>query len=378
MSAADSMRKFVGPVLTVLLLGGVGAGVWFSSEERQAGEQAAQIEAAMVEVKGLTGSEKLAFLQDPRVLAALEKHGIRLHAQKAGSREIALRPDIKQFDFAYPAGVPAATKLQQEQGIRQTYATFFTPMAIASWKPVVAVLEANGIVQKRNNTWYIVDMDKLLVWMNEGRRWRDIPGNTQYPVGKSVLVSTTDVRKSNSGAMYLALLSYLANGRNVVQNDAQAEAALKAVAPLFLKQGYQESSTAGPFEDYLSMGMGKAPLVLVYESQFIEHLAKTPASARNPDMVLLYPEPTVYTKHMLVPLNDKGKRLGEALTHDPALQKLAVEYGFRVADPRLFGEVNRARGIQVPDTLLDVIDPPSYEWLEKMIVHIEKDMQQTP
>jgi hypothetical protein len=260
--------------------------------------------------------------------------------------------------------------------VRQSTTTFFTPMVVASWRPVVQVLEANGIVQKRNNAYYIVDMMKLLDWMEAGRRWRDIPGNTQYTVGKSVLVSTTDVRKSNSAAMYLALVSYLANGRDVVQDDAQVQKVMPFVAKLFLKQGYQEASSAGPFEDYVSMGPGKAPLVMIYESQFIEYLAKTPVAARNPDMVLLYPEPTVYTKHMLVPLNDKGRRLGDALANDAELQRLAVEYGFRVANPALFHEVNAQRGIDVPDNLLDVIDPPAYEVLEKMITGIETRMSQ--
>jgi len=368
MPLADSIRKFVGPILTLLLLVGVGLGIWYSSSAKQEDDLA----AAMVSISGLSGSEKLPLLQDPRLLAHLEKQGIKLTAMKAGSREIALRPDLKQFDYAFPAGVPAATKLQKEQGVRQTYPTFFTPMAIASWKSVVAVLAANGIVEQRGKTWYVIDMMKLLRWMDEGKRWRDIPGNTQYAVGKSILVSTTDIRTSNSAAMYLALLSYLANERNVVQDEAQAQQALQLVSPLFLKQGYQESSSAGPFEDYVSMGMGKAPLVLVYESQFIEYLAKTPPAARNPEMVLLYPEPTVFTKHVLVPLNDKGLRLGELLANDPVLQRLAVEYGYRVSAPNLFREVNQARGIEVPDSLIDVIDPPAYEILEKMITAIEQ------
>ena len=369
MSLPDRIRKILGPLLTVLLLGGVAVGIWLSAKEKLTSGQT-------VEVKGLSGSEKLPFLSDPRVLAHLEKQGIRLTVQKAGSREIALRPDLKQFDFAYPAGVSAATKIQREQGTRATITTFFTPMVVASWRPVVTVLEAHGIVQKRGGNWYIKDMMKLLQWMEEGRRWRDIPGNTQYPVGKSVLISTTDLRTSNSAAMYLALVSYLANGRDVVQEDAQMQRVMPLISNLFLKQGYQESSTSGPFDDYMSMGMGKAPMVMIYESQFIEYQTKTPPAARNPDMVLLYPEPTVYTKHVLVPLNDKGRRLGEQLANDPVLQRFAVEYGYRVSNPTLFREMNAQRGIQAPESLLDVIDPPAYEMLEKMINTLEARMRQ--
>lgn len=376
MPLPDRIRKVLGPLLTVLLLAGVGGGIWMSSREQDSRSQIAAQAAAVVTVNGLSGSEKIPFLSDPRVLQRLEQQGIRLSAQKAGSREIALRPDLKQFDYAFPAGVPAATKIERQISARQSYTPFFTPMVVASWKSVVQVLEAHGIVTKRDNAWYIIDMMKLLDWMEAGKRWRDIPGNTQYAVGKSVLVSTTDVRKSNSAAMYLALVSYLANGRDVVQDEAQVQKVLPFVTNLFLKQGYQESSSAGPFEDYVAMGMGKAPLVLVYESQFLEYLAKTPAAARNPDMVLLYPEPTVYTKHVLVPLNEKGRRLGELLANDPELQRLAAEYGLRVNNPALFREVNAKRGIQAPDALIDVIDPPAYEVLEKMITSIETRMNQ--
>lgn len=368
MPLADLIRKILGPLLTLLLLAGVSLGIWYSFQGRQAEQRDGSIET----VRGLSGSEKIPFLKDPRLQQRLESFGLRLEAHKAGSREIALRPDLNEYDFAYPAGTPAATKLQKEQGKHQAYPTFFTPMVIASWKPVVAVLEAQGIVQKRDDTWYIIDMLKLMHWMDAGKRWRDIPGNNQYPVGKSVLVSTTDIRTSNSAAMYLALLSYLANDRNVVQDDSQANKVLPVIAPLFLKQGYQESSSAGPFEDYVAMGMGKAPLVLMYESQFIEYLANTPAAQRNPDMVLLYPEPTVYTKHVLVPISERGRRLGELLAEDSELQRLAVEYGYRVVQPGLFESINRTRGISAPATLLDVVDPPAYEILERMINTIEQ------
>ncbi len=83
----------VGPLLTLLLLLGVGLGIWYSSQGKQAQDRADAVEP----VKGLSGSDKLPYLHDPRVLARLERLGIRLSAQKAGSREIALRPDLKHL-----------------------------------------------------------------------------------------------------------------------------------------------------------------------------------------------------------------------------------------------------------------------------------------
>src|SRR5262249_18400883 len=179
------------------------------------------------------------------------------HVEKAGSREMAARTDLKQYDFAFPAGAPAALKLMQQTGVNKSYNPFFTPMGVASWKTIAEVLAANDIVSRRADSLLTLDMHKLLTVMRNGTRWRDLPHNTAYAIGKSVLISTTDVRTSNSAAMYLSLTSYLANGDNVVQGDAQVARVLPAVSPLFFEQGYQESSTQGPFEDYVTMGIGK-------------------------------------------------------------------------------------------------------------------------
>ncbi len=88
--------------------------------------------------------------------------------------------------------------------------------------------------------------------------------------------------------------------------------------------------------------------------------------------MLLYPQPTIYTKHIVVPLTENGRRLGELLATDPALQELAVRYGYRTSSPEHFAAFLQSRNLQAPATLVDVIDPPSYEILERMIQEIEK------
>ena len=64
-------------------------------------------------------------------------------------------------------------------------------------------------------------------------------------------------------------------------------------------------------------------------------------------------------------------RVGEALENDPALRTLANEYGFRTGGATRGPETWAQRGIAVPEVLVDVIDPPSHEWLERMIEAIE-------
>ena len=136
--------------------------------------------------------------------------------------------------------------------------------------------------------------------------------------------------------MYLSLASFVANESNIVENEEAITRVLPVMQKLFLQQGFVENSSEGPFESYLLMGMGKAPLVMIYESQFVSHAAMANGGV-TPEMVLMYPQPTVYTKHVLVPFTENGDRLGETLTTDPELQRLAIHHGFRTSDGAYFG-----------------------------------------
>ncbi|HEY1496848.1 MAG TPA: hypothetical protein VGF49_19975 [Candidatus Solibacter sp.] len=365
-----NLRKALGPLLAVLLLAGVAVAIRFSMSEKKAADSA----ASRITVKILTGSEKENFLNDPELAKVLAAEGITLTAQKAGSREIATRSDLKTFDVAYPAGAAAAVKIAQNTGSKRVFATFYTPMAVASWKTLVPVLENAGLVTRKDGSYFIVDMARLVDMMQKGTRWKDLPGNTAYAVGKSVLVTSTDVRKSNSGGMYLALAAYLANGNNVVDNEADADKVAANMVKLFSKQGFQESSSAGPFEDYTSMGIGKAPLVMIYEQQFLEYTLSHPNP--NPDMVLLYPMPTILTKHTIVALSDNGARFAQQMTTNPKIASIAQRFGFRTQDnTELFAAV-KAKKMVIPQTIVDVIDPPSYDILEKLINRIDSALSQ--
>jgi len=368
------MRRFVAPALAALLLAAVGGGIWYSNrsvgEERTA-QATAQIEAArQVSVRGLIGSEKEAFFADPRVVTALAKQGITVTVEKAGSRAIAGRYDASKYDFGFPSGAPAAAQLRSQAKAANVFNPFYTPMVLASWRPIAEILVANKIAEQQGDIYYVVDLPALMALIEKGTRWRDLKGSQAFATGKAVLINSTDVRTSNSAAMYLALASYLANNQQIVQSQEDVDRVLPTVVPLFLRQGLQEQSSAGPFEDYLALGMGKAPLLMGYESQLIEFWLKNPDKAKG-EMVLMYPKPTVFSKHVVVPYTPAGARLGAALESDPALRKLAHEYGYRTGGAEKGPELWAQRGIKAPDVLVDVIDPPSQEWLEKMIQAVE-------
>ena len=306
------IRRLVAPALALLLLAGVAGGIWYSNQrlshdQTDAAEQRIS-QSQQVSLRGLIGSEKEAFFADPRVQQALAKQGIKVTVEKAGSRAIAGRFDAKAYDFGFPSGAPAAAQLQRAAKAANVYNPFYTPIVFASWKPIADILVANGIVAKQGDFYFVTDLPALMALVDKGTRWRELKKSEAFATGKAVLVNSTDVRTSNSAAMYLALASYLANGQQIVQSAEEADKVLPTVAPLFLRQGFQEQSSAGPFEDYLALGMGKAPLLVAYESQMIEFWLRHPDRVGS-DMVLLYPRPTVYSKHVLVPYTPAGARL---------------------------------------------------------------------
>ena len=354
-------RRLAAIGLAVVLIIGVGFGIVTSIHTGPS--------VATVSVSGLIGSEKLPFFQDQRVVDALKAGGFIVNVKTAGSRQIA-QADLSKVDFAFPAGIPAGTKIKNDHAGSTAYQPFYTPMAVASWKPIANLLISAGVAHQR--TGYVaLDMDDFMKSTQKGTRWTDLPGNTDYAVNKSVLVTSTDPRTSNSAAMYLALASYAANGDNIVQSDADVATVMPTVSPLFLKQGFVQSSTEEPFDDYLVQGMGKSPMVMIYESQYVARAAANDGSITS-NMELMYPEPTIFSKHTFVALDDNARRLGDFLTNDPGIRKLITEFGFRTSDTAGFGKFVADKGISVPDSFVNVIDPPTYEILEKMITQLEQ------
>ena len=329
--------------------------------------------AALIQVRGVIGSEKQPYFQDPEVIKVFHDHGYDVQVDVAGSRQIATTVDLSKYDFAFPAGVPAATKIKTDHKAKATYSPFYTPMAIATFKPIVDLLTQAGVVTNQGGA-YLFDVAKYMTLVKNHTRWSDLKGNTTYPAGKTILITSTDVRTSNSAAMYLALASYVANGNNVVQDAAQAQAALPIVSPLFLGQGLTETSSEVPFNDYLSIGIGKSPMVMIYEAQYVaKETAKDGSlTAQN---VLMYPSPTVLSKHTLVPLTPRGDAIGQLLLTDTQLQKLAVKYGFRTSDPNAFKNYLDSKQVPQPPQLINVIEPPAYDSLEAMISGIETEMK---
>ncbi len=340
------MRHIVGNVLAVLLIAGVAAAVALGRDSGTGdGGPAAKT------VRGVIGSEKAEFFADPDTVKALAAKGFTVRTETSGSWAMDRLP-LKGYDFAFPGSKAPADELSRSAGARGgPLRPFHSPLVVVAHRNAAEVLAANGLARLRANSADGPDgasrpdasdgADSAPKWATQGtllmgpylaaaeddRTWQQLKGALGHAeLSGTVFITSTDPVTSNSGALYLAAASYVADGGRVA-TDARA---VERTAPLMRKlvqvQGAQQTSSDAPFRDFIS-GVGN-PLVLVYESQVASLLMGSQRQEIG-DLVVLYPDTTVSSDHTLVPLTDEGRELGELLSTDPGLRKLAVRHGFR-------------------------------------------------
>jgi hypothetical protein len=280
------------------------------------------------QVSAIVGSEKSRYFADPDVKDALRRHGWSVRADAAGSRQMPGR--LAGYDLAFPASRAAADEIRRtstEAGrppAGPDVVAFTSPLAIATFGNIVDLLEHAKLAARDSGGVWRLDLKELVKANQRNLKWTDVAGNTAYPVNRNVLVATTSPKDSNSAAMFAALVAGATGGD------------LGAVAKLFNDQGLTGSTSEEPFESYLRSGMDFAPLVLVYEAQFVDHFVNDGAERGQ---TMIYPSPTLECEHTIVPFSAAGKELAQLIATDPDLQRLAAEHGFRTADPKLYQPV---------------------------------------
>ena len=160
---------------------------------------------------------------------------------------------------------------------------------------------------------------------------------------------------------------------DIVTDRATAQAVAAKVAELFKRQGYQENYVNGNFDDYVSIGIGKTPLAFIYENQMVQFAL---AKKVQPDMVLIYPQPTIVNKVVFVAVSERAKALTDLFASNAELQRIGVEYGFRIADTGVFMQTVKPTGLAVEERITQVVDPPSFELMAEMIDVVSREMTQ--
>lgn len=313
-------------------------------------------------VKGVIGSEKQPFFDDPAVQEVFAEHHLDVRVEPVGSRRIATDVDLMDMDFAFPSSEPAADKISRDNEHVGVSTPFESPMAVATFTPILELLEGEGLTSMRDGHW-VVDLEEFTEFSESGARWRDL-GDT-YPSPRTVQISTTDIRTSNSAAMYLSALAWIYSG-NRPATPADTDDLIEEISPFFINQGHTESTSAGPFSDYLSQGIGSKPMVMVYEAQFLG-AAMAGDNRMTEDMTLAYLSPTALSSHTIVELTDSGAEVARLLREDEELQRLAAVHGFRPLDSSVFTSVVVDHGVSAPSLVVDTVDPPDFDVLETLI-----------
>jgi len=365
---------------TLVVLGAFAAALFWALRDGKVEKQTAQEQAEIASaepLKGLIAVDAEPFFKDERVQKVLAAHKLPVQVARVGSRDMASKVTGSGGpDFFFSSGVVAANMILDAARRTKINATqsspFHTPLVVASWEPIAKILVANQMAKAHAAGYYELDMAALTKAMLAKQRWKDLKASAAYDVSRSVLVSTTDIRRSNSAAMYLALTSQALSGE-VVTDRAAAQQQAAQLAELFKRQGYQENYVNGAFDDYLSIGMGKTPMAFIYENQMLAHALK---SGVRKDMVLLVPQPTIVNKVVWVAMNERAKRLGELLATHKELQAVALELGFRMGDPAAFAAAAQRAGLAVDLQLNNVVDPPSFELMFEMIDVVSREMNQ--
>ncbi|MGP4086865.1 hypothetical protein [Streptomyces sp. KR55] len=311
------MRRIAGIVLAVVLIGGVVAAVVAG---RDNGDQG----TATKTVRAVIGSEKAEFFADPKVVDALAAKGYTVETETSGSWAME-GLDLKGYDLAFPSSKAPSDALAEKYGVQQPLPRpFYSPLVVVAHRNAAEVLAANGLVTLDKNHGTL-DMGAYLDAARDDRTWQQLKGAEKYgELTGTLYITSTDPVTSNSGALYLAAASYVDNDGRVVASDADVERTAPLLRKLVTVQGAQQSSSDGAFRDFIS-GAGN-PLVLVYESQVAALLTQ---GQGVDDLTVLYPDTTTTSDHTVVPLTEEGREVGELLSTDPELRRLAVRHGFR-------------------------------------------------
>lgn len=319
-----------------------------------------------VTLSGYLGGEKIGLFEDQEVNDILKKNDhLILNYSKAGSFDM-IRADLSGRDYLFPSSQTALELYEKQIGKPlQAEIIFNTPIVFYSRQVVADALIKEGLVTEKDGVYKVIDMPKLVQYMEEGKTWSQIGLPQLYG---PILVHTTDPVKSNSGNMFAGLMANVLNNNRVVDASSIAEV-LPRLTGVFHKLGYMETSSADLFEQFLRTGMGAKPLIAGYESQILEFAVtrKSDWEKVKDDIVILYPEPTVWSSHVYIALTENGKKGIEALRKDD-IQKIAWEkHGFRTNVYTKGGDHSGFGVKGVADEVTQVMPMPDVATMEQIM-----------
>lgn len=246
--------------------------------------------------------------------------------------------------------------------------TLNTPIVIYSWDTVVDALIEQKIVTQRDETYYITDMEKLISYILEGKKWSDIGVDMLYG---SINIDSTDPVTSSPGATYYGLLLSIMCEGNVTEESLQEN--LPKLKEFYIKSGYMNNTPADLFELYLKTGVGGKPMIVDYEKSIIEFANSNPEGWEQvKDKIrILYPEPTIWNSHCIASFNERGNKYYEVFENDKEIGQIAwSKYGFRTGVTGGNYDVSQVNISGIPQTITSTVSSLKMDMYEKLIEYL--------
>jgi hypothetical protein len=330
-------KQIVGIGIFVLLVLVIISIKFYSDKKAENGVSAKDLKTVTV----ATGGGKEDFIADEDVNKILrEKYGLNVVYDSWSNGKLVLNPLVREngdkYDLMFCSDqrfydyYKLAPNKEKKEADRYTVLdgglTLNTPIVIYSWAEVVDAFIKDGIVTEKEGTYYITDMNKLLTYILEGKKWSDIGLNMLYG---SINIASTDPVTSSPGATYYGLLLSIMCGGNVTDTSMQEN--LPKLKEFYEKSGYMNNTPADLFEKYLKTGLGGEPMIVDYEKSIVEFANENPDGFNQvkDNIRILYPEPTIWNSHCVATFTEAGNEYYKAI-QDKEISQIAWEkYGFR-------------------------------------------------
>ena len=284
-----------------------------------------------------------------------------------GSKYDAMFPSDQRFYDYYKLSPDISKGEASRNRVLKGSLTLNTPIVIYSWDTVVDALIKEDIVTVKNDVYYITDMNKLLTYILEGKKWSEIGLDSIYG---SINIASTDPVTSSPGATYYGLLLSILCEGNVTEESMEAN--LPKLKEFYLKSGYMNNTPADLFEMYLKTGMGDKPMIVDYEKSIIEFATSNPDGWEQvKDKIrILYPAPTIWNSHCIATFDEAGNEYFEVF-NDKEIQQIAWErYGFRTGVTGGSYDVSKVAVNGIPQEITSTVSSLKMSMYERLIEYL--------
>lgn len=340
-----------------------------------------------VDIYGAIGGGKENLLADEEINKIFEeKYKIRLNQDSWSNGKTVKVPVVREngnkYDLIFFSDQRYYDeyKTRPEEGEAERYSvidgqlTLNTPIVMYSWKEVVDVLIKENIVtyDSSKGIYYITDMLKLMNYITEGKKWKDIGLDSIYG---SINIGSVDPVTSSPGATYYGLLLSIYAGGDI--NDKSVEEALPKLKTFYQKSGYMNNTPADLFSMFLKTGMGAKPIIVDYEKSLIDFANSNPEGWKQvkDKVIILYPTPTIWNSHCIAALSEDGAKLIDAFEDEKVSQVAWEKYGFRVGVTGGNYDVSKIEKnvAKLPQEITSVTAGLKMEYYEKLISYLSEN-----